>query len=221
MNRLIWKISLLTLLFLPVSPVNAKLIEADWDRYAYDNNLLTYDTDTGLYWLDLSVTTGLSYNFVEDLISDGTLGEFTHASISQLREFHTNAGLDFGRIAMGREEAILAANFASMLGVTPALSGYGSYGLKVNGMLSDEGFFPYRDDDHLIATLSVVMSPIIPENHWEYNYDFAHIIIGPEHSNNYVGHYLVSASVPEPSTLLLLGAGIIGIGATRIRRKTN
>lgn len=62
-------ITAITVLFVSGS-VNAAIISTDW-RFSGDN-LITQDTDSGLEWLDLTVTDGLSYYDVTDLMDDGS-----------------------------------------------------------------------------------------------------------------------------------------------------
>ncbi|MFC1364876.1 MAG: PEP-CTERM sorting domain-containing protein [gamma proteobacterium symbiont of Ctena orbiculata] len=80
---------------------------------------------------------------------------------------------------------------------------------------------PANNDDLIINTLIVDIAEYFPESLWYYWHDPVYdTVYEPDsYSSPSVGHYLVSASVPEPSTLLLMGAGIVGIGVTRIRKR--
>jgi hypothetical protein len=158
----------------------------------------------------------LSFVEVENLILDGTLGDFTHASLSQVHDFHTNAGLNHPLHTTGVDEVTLAANFASLIGVTPSLQ----HGFEINGMTSAIWGTqqPPPNNFHIIESVLITMSSNIPESYWEYYYDAYAYNIADTWSQSNISHYLVATAVPEPSTLLLLGAGIIGIGITRLRK---
>ncbi|MBT2968793.1 MAG: hypothetical protein B6D72_11910 [gamma proteobacterium symbiont of Ctena orbiculata] len=75
------------------------------------------------------------------------------------------------------------------------------------------------------GSVSVVDPFIFPGDTWQITLSdsFNDFFVNPDHVFG-EGSYLAwgddapSASVPEPSTLLLLGAGIIGLGATRMRK---
>lgn len=58
--------------------------------------LLTYDDDTGLEWLDLTYTTGLSYLEINDawIGSGDPLWGFRHANPSEVETLFVNAGVD-------------------------------------------------------------------------------------------------------------------------------
>ncbi|MEW8612812.1 MAG: PEP-CTERM sorting domain-containing protein [Candidatus Thiodiazotropha sp.] len=221
MKQLIWKILLATLLLLPLTSLHALLIEEDWSYYAGDNNLLTFDTDTVLYWLDLSVTYGMTVTEVESLIMDGPFTDFAYADYSTVMQFHANGGV--GASGSGADVAV-AADFAEMLGASPIV---GRPRIVASGVTSTNWYDfmgrprPANNDDLIINTLIVDIAEYFPESLWYYWHDPVYdTVYEPDsYSSPSVGHYLVSASVPEPSTLLLMGAGIVGIGVTRIRKR--
>lgn len=89
MNKLIMNILLLTSISLPA---HAVLIEVDW-QLANDTSL-TYDTATGLEWLDVTETAGLSYNQVSaELGAGGAYEGFVFASQQQILGLFSSIGL--------------------------------------------------------------------------------------------------------------------------------
>jgi hypothetical protein len=74
---------------------NAYLVEED--LFTSGDGLITYDTDTGLYWLDLTLTTNLSYNEVLNEISEGgSLEGFWYATTADIDTLQVSAGLPSG-----------------------------------------------------------------------------------------------------------------------------
>ncbi|MCW9047833.1 MAG: hypothetical protein OQK46_07115 [Gammaproteobacteria bacterium] len=64
--------------------VNAELI---------DNGKFTSDSETGIDWLDLTETSGLSYDYVtSQLVSGGKFEGWSFASREQINTFFSNAG---------------------------------------------------------------------------------------------------------------------------------
>lgn len=64
--------------------VNAELV---------DNGKITSDTETGVDWLDLTETSGLSYDYVSSqLVSGGRFEGWSFASREQINTFFSNAG---------------------------------------------------------------------------------------------------------------------------------
>lgn len=75
-----------------VPPADAALIERDWQISG--DAALTYDTATGLEWLDLTVTAGMSYNEVAaELEGGGAYDGFAFASEQQVTELFNSADL--------------------------------------------------------------------------------------------------------------------------------
>ena len=77
------------------SSVNAAIISTDWQ--AADDNLITQDTNSGLEWLDLTVTVGMSYDAVSAQLGVGGDYEgWRYATTSELIGFFDAFGGDSG-----------------------------------------------------------------------------------------------------------------------------
>jgi len=78
-----------------VGYAKADLVEED--LFTLGDGLITYDTNTGLYWLDLTVTTNLSYNDVLNEINEGgSLEGFWYATTADIDTLQVSAGLPSG-----------------------------------------------------------------------------------------------------------------------------
>jgi len=72
---------------------SAALIERDWT--APGDAALTYDTDTGLEWLDLTKTAGLSYNdVIPQLVPGNIFQSFAYASTQQIIDLFSAVDLE-------------------------------------------------------------------------------------------------------------------------------
>jgi MSHA biogenesis protein MshQ len=82
----------LALLGFSISSASAALTSADWKSVGDD--LLTID-DSGLQWLDLSETVGLSYNAVAaQLVAGGEFEGFRYATVAEVEGLWNSAGGD-------------------------------------------------------------------------------------------------------------------------------
>ena len=69
--------------------VNAVLVSMDWQLSGDD--LITHDTVTGLNWLDLTETNGVSYNYVStQLGSGGKFEGFRYATVEEVIDLWAN-----------------------------------------------------------------------------------------------------------------------------------
>ena len=95
----------------------AVLIERDWQTPG--DALLTYDTDTGLEWLDVPATSDMSYNQVAALMTPGaTYESFSFASEQQVLDFfHSAKLLDFYDSTTAPEEVQKIEDFLTYWGV--------------------------------------------------------------------------------------------------------
>jgi hypothetical protein len=77
------KLQFTLLLLVLALPSQAALVQRDW--LSTEDAVLTYDTDSGLEWLDVTVTAGMSYNEVALQLGAGGVYEgFTFASDQQV-----------------------------------------------------------------------------------------------------------------------------------------
>src|SRR6185369_2542606 len=84
-------ISICAFLLLLVFPAGATTL-TERDLFTSGDKLITYDPVTGLEWLDITATTGLSFVETQATPFYTDLG-FTHASIEQIQTFLFDAGV--------------------------------------------------------------------------------------------------------------------------------
>ena len=169
------------------SPANATLISKDFASSG--DGLLTFDSDTGLEWLDLSETLDQSYN---DIIGGyggfTTTHSFRYASNAEVLDLIDNAGGD---------NPVGISNLLAMLGCTINCSG------------DNPGAFGIVSETGGLVEYSWFLNSGANSDVWVPGAD-GHL---PE-----TGSLLVrNAPVPEPATILLFGIGLLGIA--RLNRK--
>jgi len=194
--------------------VNAALI---------DNGTYTTDTYTGLDWLDLSETSGLSYNDARLLLPEwryATNPEVENLFSIVFNGFYSTLNLisdpytGLSRTEDGTYSNQLrdVRNYQALFGVTKWVSATDrvTYGL-------------YLDEDNLLKFIGATYDP----NYTLYDPLGRTVIYGTEYTENeyfgneltdrtigstFAGTYLVRTSaVPIPSTIWLLGSGLIGL----------
>jgi hypothetical protein len=69
-------------LILLIPLISSGLVKTDWRNTG--DELLSYDITTGLFWLDLTVTRGQSYNYVLNETQNGELSQFRYATLSEV-----------------------------------------------------------------------------------------------------------------------------------------
>jgi len=205
-----------TTLILSVN-VNAAIVEIDWNLSG--DNLITRDTSSGLDWLDLTVTNGMSYNTVSlELISGGSLEGWRYATNTEVTSLWSNWGLDFVEDTFitipGLDPAVYSAT--DIIGDTfnNSFSGFtvGAVGMTsdLNPVNSDYKFIMgvYHVDHHPTQQLTAYMGGSIN--------DTVHIDV----ANPMQGSYLVQvSSVPVPAAAWLFGSGLIGLVGFARRKK--
>ena len=198
-----------------MSTANATLItelsERDWRSDG--DKLLTYDSSTGLEWLDLTVTVDKSILDTEQeefFVS----GEFRWATFSEIDGIF-DAVIDGhdNRVSIEPEEIARGIRFIDLFGDTgqPNRNSY-SRGFT-RGPITTGGDFVYGDAmvrNNLYVVLVEVKGPSVV------TYLQSGSLKAP-----YYGSWLVrSTSVPEPSTVILLLLGLAGLSFARYRRQS-
>jgi hypothetical protein len=176
------------------SQVNAALI---------DNGTSMFDTGTGLEWLDLTVTQGISWNAAEAttyVTNDG----YVHATEAQVITLFTNAGFLTTNNSNNPLNNPAATDLLTFLGCTQFC---GTVNATGRGFAEWNSTFTTRPNYHTsglgagAATTSLLSS----------NHDLADAT---------AGHFLVRASVvPVPAAVWLFGSGLIGLVGLARRKK--
>lgn len=114
-----------TILLLFYIPAFAALESRSDDFFGVDS--ITYDTDTDLEWLDIDLTTDLSYYEIEaEFEPDGEFFGFRHATVNEIGQLFINAGIPDIDAEWGGSSAnvVSAIDLLSMIGNTSSDNGY-------------------------------------------------------------------------------------------------
>jgi hypothetical protein len=212
---------------------SAQLISTDWKSTG--DKLATLDESTGIEWLDLTQTDGMSIDTAEGLLSSRFEGWRlpTRSEVTQLmvNAFPSQAAFVQGSGSKGFTNTTTdneVDNFRLLFGTTQSASNYD----YTRGLFKNDSGGQY----------SVLQSGVFDEKPSDYIVFYSNLNINnsTNYSNDSFGVYLVSdggttksslndpslnannanapSSVPLPATAALLGLGLLGFGA---RRKKN
>lgn len=196
------------LLSLNISSAEAAFISQD---SSFGADTITRDTDTGLEWLDLTQSVGLSVDEVADEFGAGGIYEgFSYARGSDVETlFFTSAGITPGLQGPGE---VAVWDLANLLGITDAFFfvSFGHYlpdlSSPTAGLGSLEPLIPFGD--------VAASRAIVDDNGFAFDEGAAN-----------VGSFLIRSTtptavpVPEPGTafLLLTGLAVLAYGRRRKR----
>lgn len=223
-----------------IGSASATLLSVDLSSTG--DGLVTYDDASGLEWLDVSQTDGMSYSAALSAFSSGgwgyaSEGQFESLIDSHFTEYSQNSVYGFMGVTDPSTSYTQAVEFANLFGVTwtGASVDFFSYGF-------------YVDNNGVYKLGGVSLGSYGANIHRDYYYDYASI---KNTGHSQVGVYLVrnavdsdgdgladhsdpcpfdvnnscsmnppTAGVPEPSSIALLALGLIGFG-TVFRKKAH
>jgi hypothetical protein len=212
---------------------SAQLISTDWQNAG--DSLATLDESTGIEWLDLTQTDGMSIDTAENHLSgrfEGwrlpTRSEVTQLMVnafpSQVSFVQTSGSRGFTNTTTDNE----ADNFRLLFGTTYANTTYdSSYGLFKNdpgGSYSVlmSGANDKRSDDYIALKSNLSMTNDTSYTHSAFG---VYLVSDGGTTQSSLNDPSLNAnnanapsSVPLPATAALLGLGLLGFGA---RRKKN
>ncbi|MCV2366461.1 PEP-CTERM sorting domain-containing protein, partial [Paucibacter sp. DJ1R-11] len=184
----------------------------DQDLTAIGDGLLTLDTSTQLQWLDITATSGLTFRAIELGAGGWASRGFRAATRPELEQLFSSVGIVVGP-PRTRSNAPGVLTLMEHLGCNLCYLGstliggsvlYGDEALSANGLLGHATFSVDVYGDGFASAAGT----------WADAWDLG--------SSNLTTILVraVPQPVPEPSTAVLLGAGIMIVGALKRARKT-
>jgi len=194
-----WKLaSIVTTLALSTN-LNAELISVDW--HSAGDNLITRDTVSGLDWLDLTETAGLSYNYVQSQLGAGGAYEgMRYAYYAEVIGLITQFGLPIGSFEVFSPERDLTniTNAVDYIGDTYAPSpGYYGFSAVYNGV---NRIWAYDSEYWSTTRISTEQYVFGMEPDWGY-WQTGHFIVNSENQS----------PIPVPPAVWLFSSGLIGL----------
>ncbi len=183
----------------------ASFIKEDWKDS--NDHLLTYDDTTGLSWLNVSATKGLTFVELQDkLLYNTDFSGFRLASFGEVNNLIDN-------IFTGPSPSSYAnaKNYIDVVGYTSYVNN--TYRLEALGASTTPSTNEYQ---YLgLTTLFAV------EDQFSFladRYNEVRLNNEAAATQSWGGYYLVS-EVPEPTSVALLCVGLIGLGVLRYRQQ--
>lgn len=208
MNLLSTTAKLISAIVLACSASAASATIVSQDDAKFGAGALTFDSATGLQWLDLTLSTNLSYTYVLTQFGAGGAFEgFRYATLTELNKLETNFGftsLNSSNLTVAN--GVAAYKFLNLLGNTRPTTAN-----TVN---------PYTDGFIDKAEVMVVggycTDGKCDGSATDQGHDFSRGIYPVTYVSKDVGSFLVrTANVPEPTSIALFGAALASIVALR------
>jgi hypothetical protein len=189
---------------LATAPVHASLLEVDF--ISGGDRLLTRDTASGLEWLDLTTTVGLSWNSLVHEGAGGWLAQgFRHATTAEVSGLFSHAGISqTPPVWAVTGEAAQVSNLLQLIGITETGPSGRKKAFGITASEAAPGF-------HVASCLGVrgngLTSAVVECKQLA---DTAVLVGNAGYST---GHYLVreASAVPLPGAVFLFGSGLIGM----------
>jgi len=189
------------LALLTIVSLNAYAQISSLDDPVYGSGSITYDSGTGIEWLDLTLTTNLSRYDIDQLIGNGNyLDGFRHATTQEVNTLFDNAGIvsnspNFLGDATTVFDAVLS--LISLLGPTSYDQGYPeALGITGEGRMGGLDFYTFNGEPRYGVGISETGG-------LSYGYNTKYPTVG-----NWVVRDSLSA-VPVPSAVILFSSALL------------
>lgn len=202
-------LALSMLLLVAANPSQAALLEVD--LFAPGDALVTRDTASGLDWLDLTLTTGLSVAEIEANAVGWLPAGWRRATTADVCGLLAAGGAaptpcpGYGFVGTSGEGQILLDRLGVSIVREQDYAGGTTTMSQIWAIYDDEGG---EATQHGLLELSVSLHTAGWEQTWAGVY--GDLVDGVEGSLSYYGHLMVRP-IPEPSTGLLLALGLCGL----------
>lgn len=188
---------------------NAALVEQDWKISG--DKLITYDTATGLEWLDLTQSVNRTYNDVASQFSlAGDYQGFRFATYTEVTGIVHGLGITISGSFLNRGEQQKVADLLSLVGVTRTVPNFENSGDLWQSFAFHKSYGGlYNQYEYTVLEVHFGTGRTALEG--AYNTQ-------PNQSAPQLASYLVrpASVVPIPAAYWLLGSGLLGlIGVAR------
>jgi len=201
--------TILSLLFI-TSVSHAALISelSSRDYLTVGDGLITYDSSTGLEWLDLTLTRG---NSIVDTEASTYFADFRWATNTEIEDI-----LDAAILGTGYRDSTAGADVANATAFIALFATSDQSQDRRIAHGTSRGA-PYLLDPRDIYGLGYVQIARIPSGliRAQAEDPMSNCCWFADTSDARVGSWLVRSSVPAPPTITLLGLGLLGLAATR------